>query len=63
MTGVEQTKQPILSGIIHVKLMRTDGIAFNSDAENLGFHRNFDLGAIVIHRQNLIQRRFQPLTR
>ena len=35
MTVVKQAENVVLCGIVHVKFMRADGVAFKTDAENL----------------------------
>ena len=58
MPGIQQAKQLVPRGVVHVKFVRADGVAFDPDAEHLRFYGDLHLRAVIIQRQNLIERSF-----
>ena len=58
MPGIQQAKQLVPRGVVHVKFMRADGVAFDPNAEHLRFHGDFYLRTVIIQRQDLIERSF-----
>ena len=52
---IQQAEDAVFGGIVHVKLMGADGIGFQSQAEDFGFHGIVKDGAVQFFGENFVQ--------
>ena len=56
MAAVEEAEHVVLRGVVHVELVRADGVALHADAEELALDRDFDERAVVVGREDFVER-------
>ena len=60
---VQEAEDVVLGGVVHVELVRADGVAFDADAEYLGFDGDVDFVPVVGLLKNAVEGVFQPCAR
>ena len=56
VAAVEEAEHVVLRGVVHVELVRADGVALHADAEELALDRHLDERAVVVGREDFVER-------